>query len=79
MIAIEFDGPEHYLKAVGTAGALTKIENGPTKAKRRFLKQMGWKVINIDFRDYDRVRGTSNEKKWSRKKLKDAGVAFARK
>ena len=37
MIAIEFDGPWHYLKAVGS-GELTCIENGATKAKRRYLE-----------------------------------------
>ena len=36
MIAIEFDGPWHYLKAVGS-GKLTCTENGATKAKRRLF------------------------------------------
>ena len=51
MIAIEFDGPSHFLKAVGS-GKLTCTENGATKAKCRYLEQLGWTVINIDYRDY---------------------------
>jgi len=74
-IAIELDGPTHYLKAART-GELTMTENGPTKAKRRFLEQLGWKVINIDYREYYLVKGASNEKRWLRKKLTDAGVVL---
>jgi len=46
-IAIEFDGPSEFLKAVGS-GKLTSIENGATKAKRRYLEQLGWTVINSE-------------------------------
>ena len=56
-IAVEYDGPSHYLKAVGS-GVRTSTENGATKAKRRFLEQLGWNVINIDDREHDRVRRT---------------------
>jgi len=56
MIAIEFDGTTHYLKALGS-GELTKTRTGPTTAKRRFLEQLGWTVINLDFRDYDEAKG----------------------
>jgi len=73
MIAIEFDGPSHYLKALGT-GMLTTKENGGTKAKRRFLKQLGWTVINLDFRDYMEADRKSNLKQWLGEKLKAAGV-----
>ena len=67
-IAIEFDGPSHYLKAVGS-GELTFTENGATKAKRRYLEQLGWTVINIDYRDYIQAQHASNEKQWLRELL----------
>ena len=69
-IAVEYDGPSHYLKAVGS-GVRTSTENGATKAKRRFLEQLGWNVINIDYREHDRVRRTPKEKQWLRMMLKD--------
>ena len=69
-IAVEYDGPSHYLKALGS-GVRTSTENGATKAKRRFLEQLGWNVINIDYREFGRVRRTPKEKQWLRKILKD--------
>jgi len=67
-VAIEFDGPWHYLKAVGS-GKLTSTKNGATKAKRKYLEQLGWKVINIDYRDYIQAKSVSNEKQWLREKI----------
>ena len=75
-IAIEYDGHSHYLKAVGT-GQLTSTENGATKAKRRFLEQLGWTVINIDYRDYIQAQRASNEKEWLREKLHASGVSLS--
>jgi hypothetical protein len=48
MIGIEFDVPSHFLREVG-AGEVLRIENGATKAKRRFLERLGWKVVNIQY------------------------------
>jgi len=76
MIAIEFDGPSHFLKALGS-GKLTSTENGATKAKRRFLEQLGWTVINLDYRDYDEAKSRSNKKEWLRKKLQASGVELS--
>lgn len=50
-IAIEFDGPSHFLRSAQSR-RLADIENGPTKAKRRFLKGLGWTVINISYLDW---------------------------
>ena len=74
-IAIEFDGSSHFLKAVGT-GKLTSIKNGATKAKRRYLEQIGWTVINMDYRDYIRAKRVSNEKQWLWKLLNASGVSL---
>eukprot|EP00978_Attheya_sp_CCMP212_P048281 scaffold497262_cov47-Attheya_sp.AAC.1 len=73
-IAIEFDGPSHYLKSVGT-GDVTRVENGATKAKRRFLERVGWKVINLNYQDWIEARqNKSNANMFLKKKLSDAGI-----
>ena len=69
MIAIECDGASHYLSTVN--GAEKNLENGPTKAKRRLLQQLGWNVINLSWMEA-RQHQTSEE--WIRAKLADAGV-----
>jgi len=75
-IAIEYDGEQHYLRALGS-GELTKIQTGRTKAKRRFLQQMGWTVINLDFRDFMKAQRESNEEEWLRLELRAAGIELA--
>jgi len=72
-IAIEFDGPTHYLKAAGS-GDLTKNHNGATKAKRQFLERLNWTAINLDFRDYIDAKCVSKAKEWLRAELRKAGV-----
>eukprot|EP00978_Attheya_sp_CCMP212_P000699 scaffold1404_cov51-Attheya_sp.AAC.1 len=73
-IAIEFDGPSHYLKSVGT-GDVTRLENGATKAKRRFLERVGWKVINLNYQDWIDVDHNKSEGiLFLKKKLSDAGI-----
>ena len=56
MIAIEFDGPTHFVKVLGEG--LVEVENGPTQAKRRFLERLGWKVVNIPYFEYAKYRKT---------------------
>eukprot|EP00978_Attheya_sp_CCMP212_P034268 scaffold142711_cov45-Attheya_sp.AAC.1 len=73
-IAIEFDGPSHYLKSVGT-GDVTRVENGATKAKRRFLERVGWKVINLNYQDWIDVDHNKSEGiLFLKKNLSDAGI-----
>jgi hypothetical protein len=43
MIAIECDGPQHYLSS--------GRDSGRTVAKRRLLESSGWKLINVSYRD----------------------------
>ena len=54
-VAIEFDGPSHFLNAIGS-GKLTTQRNGTTQAKRRLLERLGWTVISLNFREFDRAR-----------------------
>ena len=71
-VAIEYDGEHHFLKALGS-GELTSQRNGSTEAKRRLLKQLGWTVINLDFRDHMEARQKSEEMTWLRDELENAG------
>jgi hypothetical protein len=66
MIAIEFDGPQHFVTDVST-GELS--ENGSTTAKRWFLEQLGWKVINVRFTDWDNAGDKEEKKDFLRKLL----------
>ena len=75
-IAIEYDGPSHFLKAVGS-GKLTATKNGATKAKRRYLEQLGWTVINIDYRDSDQAQRASIGKQWLWELLNASGVSIS--
>jgi ABC-type uncharacterized transport system auxiliary subunit len=68
-IAIEFDGPFHFLRLAGSRDH-GKIENGPTKAKRRFLKSLGWKVINISHFEWQETRTREGRQNLLEKRLK---------
>ncbi|GMI49153.1 hypothetical protein TrCOL_g7717 [Triparma columacea] len=41
-VALELDGPSHFLSP-------SNERNGPTKAKKRLLKSLGWKVLNMSY------------------------------
>ena len=61
-LAIEFDGPSHFLSNVSSGKLLKgRVEDGPTKAKRRFLERLGWKVVNV--RHWEWALATSNDEK----------------
>ncbi|KAI2514298.1 endonuclease [Fragilaria crotonensis] len=71
MIAIEYDGPNHYVSIPGDSEK--RVENGPTKAKRRLLQQLGWVVINLNWMEAYRNQMSSE---WVRAKLTEAGIAL---
>ena len=59
-VAVEVDGKYHFLTELKVgARANSGKENGTTVAKRRLLRQLGWKVVNVPF--YDSNRLESNE------------------
>ena len=49
-IAIEVDGPSHFLLPDGRG---VRRPNGPTLLKRRLLAAAGWRVISIPFYEWD--------------------------
>ena len=66
-IAIEFDGPSHFL-GLGHDG---RVESGKTKMKSRMLKKLGWKVIKIpwfEWKDFN-IREDENKVKYLKGKL----------
>jgi hypothetical protein len=75
MIAIEFDGPSHYLRNVNDAHQEEeeeeqgRIENGPTQAKRRFLERLGWTVINIPYWEWDQAETKEGRQRLFAEKL----------
>jgi hypothetical protein len=60
MIAIELDGPSHFL-VEAESGKVSKVENGATKAKRLFLERLGWKVFNVHYLDWIEAKRTGEE------------------
>merc|ERR1711981_860366 len=50
-VALELDGPWHYLKKLGKGGSGSEIgeRDGPTIAKERLLKRLGWRVISFSY------------------------------
>lgn len=70
-IAIEYNGPTHYLKNIYLEE--TTRENGGTVSKRRLLESLGWKVIWQDWKNEKEKTGDLHGLK---DKLIDAGYCF---
>jgi len=57
-VALELDGPTHFLSP-------SNKRDGPTKAKKRLLKSLGWKVLNISYmqnREFEKLREEEKKK-----------------
>ena len=52
-IAVEFDGPSHFI-GLGKDG---RVETGKTKMKSRILKRLGWKLIQIPWFEWKELNG----------------------
>lgn len=70
-VAVQLKGPFSYLKELGSS-QVTRIPRGHTKAKRRYFEQLGWKVVEIDFRDWRMVQKQGEPESWLWQQLKDA-------
>ena len=67
-VAIEFDGPNHFLMSDGV-----RLANGATKLKHRQLRSLGWKLVAVPYWEWDEVRGSEADKcKYFLCKLKQA-------
>jgi len=78
-IAVEFDGPSHYLTEL-KKGAKPNHgrENGRTTAKRRLMEQMGWKVVNIDYKDNIKLSTAPKEKVEKAGGMKEMKIKYLR-
>ena len=67
-VAIEFDGPSHFLMSDGV-----RLANGATMLKHRQLRSLGWKLVAVPYWEWDEVRGSeANKCKYLLCKLKQA-------
>ena len=73
-IAIEFDGPLHFLKQP-LEDNHNNAEQGRTQAKHRLLRHLGWSVVSLDYRDFGRAQQENCVHQWLSEELeKAAGV-----
>jgi hypothetical protein len=77
-LAVELDGPSHFLKHLAAPQSeddwhrVDWTENGPTRAKRRYLQQLGWTVINLNYRDYQQAKRENGVQDWLGEKVLQA-------
>ena len=78
-VAVELDVPSHFLKHLEVPQSEDDwqhlgdwTENGPTRAKRRYLQHMGWTVIHLHYRDYQQAKREDHVKLWLTEKVLQA-------
>jgi hypothetical protein len=58
-IAVEVDGPVHFVAPVGGASAsgqgLRRREQGSTRLKRRLLERAGWRLATVRYWEWDKA------------------------
>ncbi len=64
-IAIEYDGPSHYVTGDGGPPRI----NGTTAFKHRLLEALGWRVIHIPYFEWGEQRTWNDKKAYLRQKL----------
>ena len=64
-IAIEYDGPSHYLTGDGGPPRI----NGTTAFKHRLLEALGWRVLHIPYYEWNEQRTWKAKKAYLRQKL----------
>ena len=52
LVAVEVDGPMHFLRNLGTQGGWC-LPTGSTVLKRRLLCMAGWRVLSVPFYEWD--------------------------
>jgi len=75
-IAVEFDGPTHYIEDLSLGPGHNKRylrENGSTAFKTRLLKKCGWKVVRIPYFDISNMFTVEERVKYLKAKLGLAG------
>ena len=70
-LAVEVDGPSHYLKDMSSGEALV---NGATRFKTRLLRSFGWTVAHISFLDWGDNMPESERRQLVAAKLDELGI-----
>merc|ERR1719498_488568 len=73
-IGIEYDGPYHYLQETGGEENLL---DGNSIFKRRLLKRMGWKMVHIYYRDWNKCETFEARKEFLASKMDESNISFS--
>ena len=77
MVGLELDGPTHFLKPIKGTEDTELPRDGPTKAKKRLLEALGWKVLRMSHWkkiEYDKLEDEEKMGIWANE-LGKSGVA----
>ena len=72
MVAIEFNGPSHYLNGTGDRKGEGRRLNGQSLMKMRLMRKLGWKVVVVPWFEYKGLRGKGEKVEYIKKKLEEA-------
>jgi hypothetical protein len=81
-IAIEVDGPSHFLHLARQGTARYLKFNAETRLKRRLLKRLGWKVVSLPYTRWNSARATESRSRQQQQQdllaslLSDAGFVL---
>ena len=73
-VAIEVDGPSHYLRCLHGRGE-QQLPNGATLLKRRLLKAAGWCVVSVPYYEWDALRGEGEQRGYLEQRVRGMGAA----
>ena len=78
-IAVEYDGAHHYLtEPKKGARANWGRESGRTIAKRTLMEKLGWKVVNVSYKDDIRLEKSPKEEVEKAGGMKELKIQFLR-
>ncbi len=66
-IAVEVDGPSHFIRKSGESHG--RSANGATMMKRRHLALLGYSVVPVPYWEWNELKGTQAKKAYLRGKL----------
>ena len=67
MLAVEFDGPLHFLASRAPTGA--------TLLKRRHLQLLGHALVSVPYWEWDACKGAGEREQYLWRKLRECGPA----
>jgi hypothetical protein len=69
-IAVEVDGPSHFISQRG--GSQKQTANGSTAMKRRHLGLLGYRAVSVPYWEWSALRDTQAQKSYMQQKLQAA-------